>query len=287
MYTRELEIAAWEIREEIIKMLTEAGSGHSGGPLGTAVWWACLYLGGELKHKPKEPWWEGRDRVVVSAGHYCPAVYGALSKAGYFPGSELSSLRKMKSRLQGHPQHNQSWVRSGNREQLPGIETSGGPLGQGISQAVGMAIASQMDSSGVRVWAFVSDGELQEGQTWEALMLAGARGLWNLGVVVDSNNIQISGKTEDVLKVEPVRQKLTAWGFEVEEVEGEDIEGIMRAIKWVKSSFEKPRAIVLRTVPGKGVSFMEGKYEWHGKAPRGEEAQKALTEIRNRMQMLN
>lgn len=253
----ELQDKANVIREEIIKMLVNAGSGHSAGPLGVAEFFTALYLGGGLKVKADEPWWEERDRLVMSAGHVVPVLYVALAETGFFPRSELMSLRAINSRLQGHPH-----VRS-----LPGIENTAGPLGQGISQAMGMALVAKMDHKAWRVVCFMSDGEQEEGQVWEAYLAAAKYGLNNLTIAIDRNNIQIDGYTEQVMPLEPLAAKLTAFGLNVISIDGHNIEQILDALNMAKAVYEKPTAIILNTIPGKGVSFMENKYEWHGKPP--------------------
>lgn len=259
---------ASQIRESIIKMLVEAGSGHSAGPLGTADFFASLFFGGEFNYKADEPWWEGRDRLILSAGHLVPVLYASLAEAGYFNKKELDTLRDINSRLQGHP----------HMRSLPGIENSSGPLGQGVSQAVGVAMTGKMDRKNWQVVCFSSDGEQQEGQVWEAYMTASKYELGNLSFVIDRNNIQIDGFTEEVMPLEPLRSKLSAFGLEVMVVDGHDIGSILGALRKVKMNF-KPSAIILETVPGKGVEFMEGLPEWHGKPPDMGETVEALSDI--------
>ncbi len=251
-------------------MLLAAGSGHSAGPLGMADVFTALFFGGVVSHKPHEPWWLGRDRVVVSNGHIVPVWYAALANAGYFPRSELTTLRKFESRLQGHP----------HRQSVPGIEHSGGPLAQGISQAVGLAEAARLDKARWHTWCVMGDGEHDEGQVWEALMYAGKRKLSNLTVIVDRNTIQIDGFTEDVMPLEPFRQKYEAFNWHTLEVDGHNIDHIVDACHEAQSTLEKPTVIFAHTIPGKGVDFMEGKFEWHGKPPNKEEAKLALHELR-------
>lgn len=270
--TEEVEKISWKLREEIIKMLANAGSGHSGGPLGSADFWAALYFGGVISYKADDPWWEERDRVVLSAGHYCPILYAVLAEAGFFPKSELGRLRQIGSPMQGHPV----------ARCLPGVETTSGPLGQGISQAIGMALTARLDRKKWRTICFMGDGEQDEGQIWEGYMLAGREKLNNLTLVVDRNNMQIDGHTEEVMPLEPLKMKLMAFNLNVIEVDGHNIEEIVDALNQAKAIFEKTTVIILHTVPGKGVSFMENDYKWHGKAPGVEEAQKALEEIRQR-----
>lgn len=266
----DLLVKANSLRMEVVKMLTNAGTGHSAGPLGSADFWTMLYFGGLIKFKAEDPWWEDRDRVVLSAGHYCPILYAVLAEAGYFPKSELPTLRLLGSRLQGHPV-----ARS-----LPGIETSSGPLGQGVSQAVGMALAAKMDDKKWRVVCFMGDGEQDEGQVWEAYLCAAKYALSNLTVVIDRNNIQIDGHTENVMPLGSLGEKLTAFNFNVLEIDGHDMEAIRGAYERARVTFEKPTAIILRTIPGKGVDFMENEPVWHGKTPKLAEAVEALAELR-------
>lgn len=259
---------ASKIRESIVKMLVEAGSGHSAGPLGTTDFFASLFFGGEFNYRAEDPWWKGRDRLILSAGHLVPVLYASLAEAGYFDKKELDTLRDINSRLQGHP----------HMRSLPGIENSSGPLGQGVSQAVGVAMVGKMDKKDWQVVCFSSDGEQQEGQVWEAYMTASKYELGNLCFVIDRNNIQIDGFTEEVMPLEPLRSKLSAFGLEVMVVDGHDIGSILGALRKVKMSF-KPSVIILETVPGKGVEFMEGLPEWHGKPPDVGETVKALSDI--------
>ena len=254
---QELELIANQIREDIIHMLVEAGSGHTAGPLGMADIFTALYFE-VLRHKPNEPNWPERDRVVLSNGHINPVLYAAMSKAGYFDHSELKTLRKFGTRLQGHPE----------RLRLPGLETTSGPLGSGISQASGMALALRMDGQKQqRVWCLTSDGEHQEGNTWEAVMFAGKNHLSNLTVVVDRNNIQIDGMTENVMPLEPFAMKYQAFNWHVIEINGHDFEDIISAMNQSKAIFEKPTCIIAHTIPGKGVDFMEFDFRWHGIPP--------------------
>ena len=239
-------------------MLLTAGSGHSAGPLGMADVFASLYFY-VLEHEPTHPNWHGRDHVVLSAGHICPVLYATMAEAGYFPKDELKTLRKFQSRLQGHP-HNLS---------LPGLETTSGPLAQGASQAVGMAYGLQMSHAKNRVYLIMSDGEQQEGQTWEAAMFAGKYKLHNLTAIIDRNNIQIDGFTEDVMPLEHLRQKYEAFNWHVLEVDGHNHRQIIDACQEAKAIYEKPTVIIAHTIPGKGVDFMENKFEWHGAPPGG------------------
>jgi len=267
---KQIELKATEIRKDVINMLLEAGSGHSAGSLGMADVFATLYFSGILNWDPENPWKADRDRVILSCGHICPGWYATLAHTGAFSHQELLGLRKFGSRLQGHPQY----------RLLPGVENSGGPLGQGISQAVGQALAAKMDGAPWRVVCIMSDGEMQEGQTWEALMFAGNRNLNNLTAIIDRNNIQIDGFTEEVMPIEPLGDKLTAFGWTVLEIDGHNIEEIYNAVEKARAIFENPTAIVAHTVPGKGVEFMEGDYKWHGVPPNKEQAGEALKELR-------
>ncbi len=265
-----LQKQANQIRQEIIKMLVEAGSGHSAGPLGMADIFTALYFH-ILNHDPNHPDMLDRDRLVLSNGHICPVLYTTMAFAGYFPKSELSTLRKLGSRLQGHP----------HRGTLPGLETTSGPLGSGLSQACGMALAAKMDGAKWRVICLMSDGEHEEGNTWEAFMLAGKYKLHNLTALVDRNNIQIDGNTEDVMPLEPLRQKYEAFGWHVIEIDGHNFEEIIAAFDQAKAIQEKPTMILAHTIPGKGVSFMENDYKWHGTPPNKEQAEEALKELQN------
>lgn len=258
------------IRQDIIKMLLAAGSGHSAGPLGMADVFTTLYFA-VLNIDPKNPWWEGRDRVVLSNGHICPVWYATLAERGYFPTSELLTLRKLGTRLHGHP----------HARELPGVENSGGPLGQGLSQAIGMALAARLEGRKHHIYALLSDGEHDEGQTWEAAMFAGKNKLHNLTALVDRNNIQIDGFTEDVMPLEPFRQKYESFGWHVLEVDGHNYQEIADACEQAKAIFEKPTLIICHTIPGKGVDFMEDNYKWHGIPPDKEQAKLALKELRS------
>jgi transketolase len=264
-----LEEKANEIRQLIIEMLLEAGSGHSAGPLGMADIFSAFYFH-ILRHNPQNPNWPDRDRLILSNGHICPVRYAAMALAGYFPVEELKTLRKINSRLQGHP----------HRTALPGVETTSGPLGEGISQAIGIAYAGILDKKDYHVYCITSDGEIQEGNTWEALMWLGNNPLPNLTIIIDRNYIQIDGITEDVMPLEPLKQKLEAFKLHVLEVDGHNIRAFVDAIREAQSEWRRTSVIIAYTIPGKGVSFMEKKFEWHGKPPNKEEAKKALDELR-------
>jgi len=270
---KKLELQANEIRQSIIEMLVEAGSGHTAGPLGMADIFTALYFH-ILNHKPDEPTWANRDRVVLSNGHICPVLYATMAHSGYFPVEELMTLRKFGSRLQGHP----------HREFLPMLETSSGPLGSGLSQLVGMAIADRIDnpdnSSQKFFYGLLSDGEMQEGQVWEAGMLAGKEKLWNVICFIDRNNIQIDGFTEDIMPLEPFVDKWKAWNWHVIEIDGHNMTAIIDAVGEGKAMFDKPTMIIANTIPGKGVKDFERKPEWHGKPPSEKEADNALLELK-------
>lgn len=266
---KKLELKANEIRQDIIKMLLLAGSGHSAGPLGMSDVFTALYFH-ILKHDPKNPDWADRDRLILSNGHICPVRYATMAHAGYFPISELKTLRKFGSRLQGHP----------HRTSLPGLETTSGPLGSGLSQATGLALASRIDNSKWRTICLMSDGEQDEGNTWEAVMLAGKNKLHNLTALIDRNNIQIDGFTEDIMPLENMKAKYEAFNWHVIEIDGHNFEEIISAFAEALAIFEKPTVIIAHTIPGKGVSFMENRYEWHGKPPNKEESEVALSELR-------
>lgn len=266
----ELKKKSTEARELVIKMLAEAESGHTAGSLGMADVFISLYFH-LLRHNPKDPLWEDRDRLVLSNGHICPIQYACLAMADYFPIEELKTLRKINSRLQGHP----------HRSSLPGIETTSGPLGEGLSQAIGISLASRLDKKNYRTYCITSDGEHQEGNHWEAVMFAGKNKLNNLTLIVDRNNIQITGDTESIMPLEPLREKYITFNWGVFEIDGNNIEEIISVVENLQSHIEKPLAIIAKTIPGKGVSFMENDYLWHGKSPTKEEAARALKELGN------
>ena len=264
-----LEKKAEAIRETIVEMLVAAGSGHTAGPLGMADIFAAFYFH-ILKHDPKNPDWEGRDRLILSNGHTVPVRYAAMAHAGYFPVKECLTLRKFGSRLQGHPE----------RLRLPGLETTSGPLGEGLSQAAGMAYAFRMDGKKNRVYVVTGDGELDEGQNWEAIMWAGKQKLSNLTAVIDRNNIQIDGVTEDVMPLESLRAKYEAFNWHVLETNGNDIRAFVATIEEARAITERPVAIIAHTIPGKGVPEIEFDYRWHGKTPSKEEGKRFLKELR-------
>ena len=265
-----METIANDIREDIIRMLEHAGSGHSAGPLGLADIFSALYFD-ILKHDPKNPDWDGRDILILSNGHCVPVRYAAMARAGYFERKELMTLRQFGSRLQGHPE----------RLRLPGLETTSGPLGCGLSQACGIALAHRMDNI-LQRWIYVvmGDGETDEGNVWEAAMLAGANHLSKIIAIIDRNNIQIDGPTELVMPLEDYKAKWEAFGWHVIEIDGNNIEDVIDACAMGRAIAEKPVMILAHTIPGKGVDFMESDYHWHGSPPNYEQAVKALKELR-------
>jgi len=250
-------------------MLHQAGSGHVAGALGMADILTVLYFV-ILNHDPKRPRWSDRDRFVLSSGHNCPALYATLAQAGYFPLEELKTLRQLGSRLQGHP----------SRTHLPGIEISSGALGQGLSQAIGMALAAKLDQKKYQLYCLLSDGELNEGQVWEALMFAAKHKLDNLTAIIDRNNIQIDGYTETIMPLEPLKAKLEAFNWHVLDIDGHNHEAIIDACHQARAIFEKPVAIICHTIAGKGVEFMEFDPDWHGQTPDKAETKDALEDIR-------
>ena len=266
---KELELKANQARQLLIETLLEAGSGHSAGPLGMADIFTSFYFH-ILNHDPKNPQWEDRDRLILSNGHICPIRYVTMAQAGYFPLEELKTLRKINSRLQGHP----------HRSALPGVETTSGPLGEGLSQGIGIALAGKLDKKNYQVYVLTSDGEHEEGNTWEAAMFAGKHKLNNLTQIIDRNNIQIDGFTENVMPLEPLKEKYLAFNWEVLEVDGNNIRSFIDTVRQARAIFEKPVCIIAHTIPGLGVSFMEKDFTWHGKPPNKEEAEKALKELR-------
>ncbi len=265
---QDLEIIANAVREDIIKMLVAAGSGHSAGPLGMADIFTALYFE-VMNHDPKDPFWEERDRLILSNGHICPVRYATMAEAGYFDVKELKTLRRLGTRLQGHPE----------RLKLPGVETTSGPLGSGLAQASGYAYAAKMDDKRFRVFALLSDGEQDEGNNWEAVMFAAKYKLSNLTAILDRNYIQIDGNTEQIMPLDPLDEKYKSFNWNVININGNDFTEIINAVRTAKSVADKPTVIIAHTIPGKGVSFMENKFEWHGKPPNKEEAKLALAEL--------
>lgn len=258
-----------EARELLIEMLTEAGSGHTAGPLGMADIFTAMYFH-VLNHDSKNPEMPDRDRLILSNGHITPIRYVVMAMAGYFPIEELKTLRKFSTRLQGHPE----------RERLPGVETTSGPLGSGLGQAAGYAYAARMDGKKFRTYCLMSDGEQEEGSVWESVMFAGKYKLSNLTAVIDRNNIQIDGMTEDVMPLESLKAKYEAFNWHVLEVDGHNIEAFVDVIEEAKAIYEKPTIIIAHTIPGKGIKEIEFDYKWHGVPPKPEDAKKFLSELR-------
>jgi len=268
----QLKRKAEEIRYDIVDMIAEAGSGHPGGSLSAADIGAVLFFN-EMKYDPQNPEWKDRDKFILSKGHAAPLLYTLLAHAGYFERSELKTLRKYKSRLQGHPA---SYM-------LPGVEVSTGSLGQGLSISCGIAMAGKMDKKNYRVYTLLGDGELDEGQVWEAAMFAAHKKLDNLCAIVDRNRLQIDGDTEKVMALEPLKAKWDAFGWHTILIDGHNISDILHAFEEFNTIRKKPTIILAKTVKGKGVSFMENIAGWHGKAPNKEELEQALKEIKARM----
>lgn len=266
----ELEKIASEVRRDIIKMILKAGAGHPAGSLGTADLFVALYFE-ILNHDPANPKWEDRDRLILSAGHICPARYAVMAHCGYFEHKELNKLGNFGSILQGHP----------DKRFLPSLETTSGPLGSGLAQACGFATAAKMDDKRFRTYVITSDGEHEEGNHWEAVAFAGKNNLSNLTMFIDRNNIQIDGFTEDVMPLEPLADKYKAFNWSVIEIDGHNFEEIVSAVNKARAIYENPTAIITRTIPGKGVDFMESTPKWHAKAPSKEDAEKALKELRS------
>ena len=257
-----------ELRADIIRMIAAAGSGHPGGSLSVIDILAVLYAK-HLRHDPKKPEWPERDRLILSKGHACPALYAALAHRGFFPMERLATLRQLGSPLQGHPE----------RHRLPGVEASTGSLGQGLSMGLGMALAAKLDGSSRRIYVVTGDGEMQEGQVWEALMAAPKFHLDNLTLIVDANNGQIDGHVSEIMPLEPLADKLRSFNWDTRCVDGHDLEALDQALAAIQTVRDRPQAIVAKTTKGKGVSFMEDQIAWHGKAPNKDEVEKALKEI--------
>jgi transketolase len=266
---KRLELIANRLRQHVISMVAEAKSGHQGGPLGMADIFTVLYFH-ELRHDPKKPEWADRDRLLLSNGHICPIRYAAMAEAGYFPVKELKTLRRLGTRLQGHPE----------RTRLPGLETTSGPLGEGLAQGAGMAYAAKMDKKAWRVFCLTSDGEHEAGLHWEAMLFAGKNRLDNLVCIVDRNNIQIDGNTEDIMPLEPLRAKYEAFNWHVIECDGNSIADIHRALQDAKKIHQKPICILAHTIPGRGVSYMENNYVWHSQPFKPGQAEQALAELK-------
>ena len=260
-----------DIRQSIVKMLVEAGSGHTAGPLGMADIFTALYFH-IMHHDPQKLDWKNRDRIILSNGHICPVLYATMAHAGYLPVEELQTLRKFGSKLQGHP----------HREYFPALETSSGPLGSGLSQAIGMALADRLDNgvkSPVFFYTMLGDGELNEGQVWEAVLHAGKEKLRNIIAIVDRNNIQIDGYTEDIMPLEPLADKWKAFNWHVQEIDGHNFQDIIAAVGEAQAVFDRPSVIIAHTIPGKGVKMFENDYKWHGTPPNKEQGEMALKEL--------
>ena len=270
MNVEELQVKANDIRKDIVRMIAEAGSGHPGGSLSSADVMCALYFGGILRHDPQNPADDARDRFILSKGHAAPALYATLAEAGYFPTEELLTLRKLGSRLQGHP----------DSKKLPGVEVSTGSLGQGLSVACGLACGLRLAGSDASVFCLLGDGECQEGQVWEAAMFAAHQQADNLVAIVDHNHLQIDGRIEDVCSPESLAEKFAAFGWEVMTCDGNDMAQVLDVLAQAKAAKGgKPAAIIAETTKGKGVSFMEGQAGWHGKAPKPEELEIALSDL--------
>lgn len=269
--TKDLDLTASLLREDIISMIFEAGSGHPGGSLSCADILTALYFGGVMEHSASDAHCPSRDRFILSKGHAAPALYAALARAGYLPPEELRTLRKLGSRLQGHP----------DMHLVPGIEVSTGSLGQGLSVACGMGLGLKMDGIPSAVFVLLGDGECQEGQVWEAAMFAAHKRLDNIVAIVDRNELQIDGRTQDVCNPESIKDKFLAFGWEAVEVDGHDISSLVDTLTDMRVTREgRPKLVIANTIKGKGVAFMEGEASWHGKAPNVDQAQEALEELR-------
>jgi transketolase len=273
---KRLELIANKLRQHVITSVANAKSGHQGGPLGMADIFAALYFH-ELNHDPKDPERADRDRLVLSNGHTCPIRYAAMAEAGYFPVEELMTLRKLGTRLQGHPE----------RTKLPGTETTSGPLGAGLAQAAGMAYAARMDGKKWRTYCMTSDGEHEAGLHWEAVLFAGKFRLDNLVCIVDRNYIQIDGRTEDIMPLDPLADKYRSFNWHVIECNGNDVAEVIGAFEEAKAMGQKPTCIIAYTIPGKGVSYMENSYMWHSQPFKPGEAEKALEELKAEEARLN
>jgi transketolase len=272
---KELQIKAYEVRLEIINMLSAAGSGHSAGPLGAAELFTALYFA-IMHHDPKDPAWENRDRLFLSCGHYCPALYATLAQAGYFPLKELLTLRRLGSRLQGHP----------DKRFLPLLESSSGPLGCGLAQAAGYALAAKLDHENFRTFCLTSDAEHQEGNHWEAVLFAAKYELSNLTCFVDRNLIQISGTTEDILPIASLKSKYESFHWQAIEINGHNIESIIESVELARRTSGRPTVIIAKTTSGKGVSFIENNASWHGRVPTSKEAADATIELKYHLKKL-
>jgi transketolase len=265
----ELKRIANRLRIDVVKMIGEAGSGHPGGSLSSVEVLTALYFGGILRHDPKNPEWAERDRFILSKGHGCPTLYAVLAEAGYIDRALLPTLRKLGSPLQGHP----------DKRMLPVLEASTGSLGQGISIGIGMALAARMDQKDHHTYVMVGDGEIQEGQIWEAAMFAGFHKLANLTVIVDANKQQLDDWTNKILDLSPLAEKWLSFGWSPVEIDGHDLKQVVPALAEARAATRKPTVIIANTVKGKGVSFMENNIKWHGVAPKPEEVAAAVREL--------
>ncbi|MDI6602064.1 MAG: transketolase [Thermoanaerobacteraceae bacterium] len=269
METQELKDICKTIRKDILTMIYEAGSGHPGGSLSAVELMTVLYFGGFLRHDPQNPKWEDRDIFILSKGHACPVVYAVLAERGFYPKEYLSTLRRFQSPLQGHP----------NMHKLPGLESSSGSLGQGLSISNGLAMAYKMDGKPNHVYCLLGDGELDEGSVWEAAMTAAQHMLDNLTAIVDYNRVQLDGPIDEIKELSPMKEKWLSFGWNAIEIDGHNIDQIKGAYEKAGTTKGKPSVIIAHTVKGKGVSFMENKADWHGKAPNDEEYMAAIKEI--------
>ena len=265
---KKLQSIATEVRVNILKMLAKAGSGHSGGSLSAVEILTALYFS-KMRHDPKNPYWEDRDKFVLSKGHGAPVLYAVLGLSGYFSTDHFDTLRKLGSILKGHP----------NSTTTPGVEVCTGSLGQGLSQANGLAVAAKLDKRNTRVYVLLGDGEIQEGQVWEAAMTARHYKLNNVCAIIDHNGLQIDGPVVEIMNINPIKEKWKAFGWHTIEVDGHNFDEIFSALDEADGVSDKPTAIIARTVKGKGVSFMEGKVEYHGASPTPEELERALEEL--------
>lgn len=272
--THSLQRLAYSLRRDVLEMVYQAQSGHPAGALGMAEVFTALYFGKILRFDPKRPDWEKRDYFLLSNGHICPIFYATLARAGFFPRSELGTFRQLNSRLQGHPHFTRQ-----ERKRLPGVENSSGLLGQGLSQAAGIAMALLMDERKNKVFCLMSDGEQQEGQTWEAYQFIAHHRLHNLIGIIDYNNIQISGKVAETMSLGNLKMKLMAFGLQVHEVDAHDLDALIQTLSEAKKDHRQAQVIIAKSIPSKGVSFMENDYRWHGKAPSESEYHQAMAEL--------
>lgn len=265
-----LEGLCRRIRRHVVEMVALAGSGHPGGSLSAVELLVALYFGGVMRHRPEDPEWPDRDRFVLSKGHITPAFYAVLAEAGYFPLEELRTFRRFGSRLQGHPSRTL---------RAPGVEVQAGSLGHGLAIALGLALGLRHAGRRSRVWVLLGDGECQEGEVWETAMAASHFGVSNLTAIVDYNKVQQDGTIPEVMEVAPLADKWRSFGWAVREVDGHRLDGVLSAYAWACGESDRPRVVIAHTVKGKGVSYMEGRPEWHGKAPAGELLERARAQL--------